>query len=1246
MTKATKQTALLAALATLFAARVVWSGGGGGPVFDPVRHWDFEEGTVGGWQAYDNWAKPSMTVTDESLSGKRSLNLKFDDTSTSQWFDKGFMIPLDPPLLWADFNSVSFRYRIDKPVANVRVFFAEDDRDWWGYEDDKPVIGQPAEFFICRDKLHLEWSDNKESRHEMTGKAVSMYVSVHNSQPVNSKIKFSFTVDDIVLGYDLCREPFVVPVLLERPRIAAAARARRSIVVDGKLDDWPGAVPISLVSPDQVTIEQEGDHRWAGRSDLGAVLMTLWDDEHLSFAASVEDDKVVCDDPETNYDLSRNDSVRLCLRTELPLPDAGGKLGRKDFIFCMTPVSPKGPTPQVVLCGYGGEAHADFPLKDVRLASARTPGGYIIEMSIPWRDLSFEPREGARLGFYGIVDDSDHPKGRDHEIVWRKVGGSYWMDPAAWGRLVLTRPLADAELLCAAGNTGSLSPSSDRTEYEMNQDVHLFLDLWTPLPAVTGSWSIVSPVGKPAAGRITQGQREQTPLGARLVAKWDCGTNDDGAYTVTCRAGTPPVSLAGSVKLIGASVVTRLREIAHAKAALRKLQLEIAQGKIGARGKSWLLKDRLQGRPGPAWVERVDPAKWSQVKDPVKWEDLGGEFQGLAQCGLDPNDLDTFFMHYDFGRVIKPHFAYFLDDNWKRRAEDAAHRNLIVTSVWGYVPGYKDWEYKIPDERHEGLLRILGRHFFGYEIGEQDGRFIGSIAPNYKPTFRQEAQKLFWDWHEKELHVPMHHYLVALGSLNYSHQYGAMGCYRTLGLEVAQGLPSDIMEWAFLRGACKQYGLLSWNCISIYNRWGYRSYTGSGADHGPDKGTSVSLMKRLYYVTFLYGASTVGFESAYFTAEKDAEGFPKLSPVGEENVRAVQWCRKHARDAGVQYTPVAFLTDHASGWQPPRQLYSGQRYLVWGNMPYDKGDYQMDNVFRWVWPQYEDGSYFKDERGFLTATPFGDKFDVLTSECPEHILTQYPVIALLGELELTPDLTSKLKRYVANGGDLIVSAKEAKALGTVHSGVQVTDKMRRGHGALSLADRRAFDENDYVYPEVTPKGAKVVAVSEDALPLITVLNSGKGRVIAVMPDYWMTARLKVEDDPNDASPPVHPQRYELLKVVQHVLGQYLLDWDFVRVSKPGVQFIVNVARDPKRLVVALVNNSQADWQGEVSLRKGRLLSAREWIEDKEVALLSSSLSVMVPKGDLRVLELRSDAAVFQPNNAAPGYNRGEQSARN
>ena len=64
---------------------------------------------------------------------------------------------------------------------------------------------------------------------------------------------------------------------------------------------------------------------------------------------------------------------------------------------------------------------------------------------------------------------------------------------------------------------------------------------------------------------------------------------------------------------------------------------------------------------------------------------------------------------------------------------------------------------------------------------------------------------------------------------------------------------------------------------------------------------------------------------------------------------------------------------------PPRHLYTPYVYQVWGGMPYEAGDYLTHGVLSLLLPGYEDASYFHDERGFLSPTPFGDMTDCLLS---------------------------------------------------------------------------------------------------------------------------------------------------------------------------------------------------------------------------------------------------------------------------
>ena len=173
-----------------------------------------------------------------------------------------------------------------------------------------------------------------------------------------------------------------------------------------------------------------------------------------------------------------------------------------------------------------------------------------------------------------------------------------------------------------------------------------------------------------------------------------------------------------------------------------------------------------------------------------------------------------------------------------------------------------------------------------------------------------------------------------------------------------------------------------------------------GYGYGPNKGCSLSLHRRLFFSSYLGGHSIVGTETSQFTADELPGGAAELSPLGRQHIQLRNWFRAHP-DRGVMYTPVALMLDFYNGWNIPRYLYRNDKYKIWGKFPYEKGDYLIDGLFRLIWPGYEDSSYLRNERGFLTPTPFGDIFDVITNRCHVSVLKQYRCVMLLGNVEMT-----------------------------------------------------------------------------------------------------------------------------------------------------------------------------------------------------------------------------------------------------
>lgn len=621
---------------------------------------------------------------------------------------------------------------------------------------------------------------------------------------------------------------------------------------------------------------------------------------------------------------------------------------------------------------------------------------------------------------------------------------------------------------------------------------------------------------------------------------------------------------------------------------------------------------------------------------PVTRRTLGYQLHFTGARDISPAALDMFHNHYDFGDICWPHIGiiplrrnYGTDqDYWRalcefeRRLEAVRDRGLIVWDIWGYVPHDEAGTTPVLAPEHlQILLRVFGDRFLGFDNGEQDGRYIGSYADRGPHTNRREGWEDFVKWDEAICRDSLY-YMNATGSLNFSHYYGERA-HRTLGLETAQGLPSDTLMFAFLRGASKQYGRLTTQATSIWNRFGYNMYHDRRTDGpngyglGPHKGCSLSLHRRLFFQSYTGGDSIVGTETSQFTADQLENGAPELSPLGRQHLELYQWVREHP-DRGVMYTPVAFMLDFYNGWNMPRHLYRSDKYKIWGKLPYEKGDYLIDALFRMIWPGYEDCSYLRNERGFICPTPFGDIFDVLTNRCHLDILRQYTAIMLLGEVEMTPEVVANLTAFVQEGGDLILDARQAQSFPPVMTGVTCGEPAT-GLTSSLLASGQEFDEQPYTYTVLTLTTATPLLVNESRHPLMTVNAVGKGRVIVGAVDMWMTDKLTYQaPELVNMEPP-----YTLLHGVQAALRLYFRSFSPVTVDPGGLNVrTCCFENDPGRLLVALTNNELfADWQGSVQVRVGEVASVRELWRGAPVAP-GPVLQLTVPAGDVAVLDVR------------------------
>lgn len=429
----------------------------------------------------------------------------------------------------------------------------------------------------------------------------------------------------------------------------------------------------------------------------------------------------------------------------------------------------------------------------------------------------------------------------------------------------------------------------------------------------------------------------------------------------------------------------------------------------------------IEPREHPDYDRRaVQPPTWETFKNRTQFTALRGfGVEGERIVGY-AEELEKFTRKFELGDVVWPSYPILFATNLADLAGEIARRDLYLFDVWGYVPGSGPggyWQqFQPPRSAFATLESVLGERWLGTDIGEQDGRYIGGYANQMTPASGDRFQQyLNFQRHFERMGDDLGHRHATLVSLNFGHYFLKEGTYTLIGAETAQALPNSQVYYAFIRGAGKQYGVPWFGNASIYNRWGYKVYgpagKSDGYEFGPTKGSSLSLLKRLLYSHILYNCVAVGFENMWFEGDQ-------LSPIGRIQQAAQRWVKEHGQP-GVMHTPVALLLDFHCGWSFPRHLYTDKLFRVWGNLPYSEGDHLTDAVLDLLYPGYADASYFHDESGFLTSTPYGDIADCLLSDAPLWVLERYPVLIVAGELFGTLELTDKLEQYVAAGGHLV-----------------------------------------------------------------------------------------------------------------------------------------------------------------------------------------------------------------------------------
>lgn len=544
---------------------------------------------------------------------------------------------------------------------------------------------------------------------------------------------------------------------------------------------------------------------------------------------------------------------------------------------------------------------------------------------------------------------------------------------------------------------------------------------------------------------------------------------------------------------------------------------------------------------------------------------------------------DASFVSQGLGRVCWPH----LDTVWsgkngaidpQRVADSVAElkrRNWYLFDIGGYVPGTLEAQARVPPETTRMLQDKLGEKYLGMDMGENDGRYLFLMRQVQAPYAAdrigqcEEAYRYF-----SQINSDLGERLNALDVYWYWSYPLKEGSVVLAGAEAQNRVTSSTIQYSFLRGAGKQYGVPWFGNASVFRTWDYKSYNKSNDPRfgaaGPTKGNSLALLRRLLFSHYLYNSVILGYEGAmYMNDWWSRTGTDTLSPLGLIQQDAVKFVDAHPQP-GVMHTPVALLLDYYAGWTPARTLTS--TYQVWGYLPYDAGDFFTHSVLEMLYPHYEDCSYYHDERGTFCDTPYGDIADVLHSDARAEILQQYGVVVATGNLfTADAELRDKLTRYVAGGGRLVITADNARRLWPEW---QIGQSTRIPAGAqIQWANGAPSTESLSMdlCPAVLPAGAEILARCGERTAVARV-RQGSGQIILLLSPFGLNAEPTATGKYHSGEPdqPLK-QPYQLLSHVQRVLDSALRSQELFSVGD-NLGYIT-CRKGPGDYTIGVFNNS-------------------------------------------------------------------------
>jgi hypothetical protein len=172
------------------------------------------------------------------------------------------------------------------------------------------------------------------------------------------------------------------------------------------------------------------------------------------------------------------------------------------------------------------------------------------------------------------------------------------------------------------------------------------------------------------------------------------------------------------------------------------------------------------------------------------------QFNTMRSFSQTPNNTvvdyqATLAAYAPLGSIVWPVYMTIFAPNWAQLVDYLATQGVGCTDLWGFVPGSgpgpEMWQAFTPPAANLAYATTaLGDSWFGMDVGEQDGRFVGGYADQGAPLDAPPVGQLaYFDAHFTAMQDQLGGRVVGLTSLTFPHYMAASGMYTMLGCEAA-----------------------------------------------------------------------------------------------------------------------------------------------------------------------------------------------------------------------------------------------------------------------------------------------------------------------------------------------------------------------------------------------------------------------------------------------------------------------------